>query len=122
MTRLRMNIKNQSKKPLKARDGKKCCRGRRCNFIKTYRLQCKKISRNKNSKTRKKTQESSSKTKSTQEKINSDPKAPKMATRPRSQLKPVPEKLKNYFTEQDEEYFSNQETNDVFVSGKSRKK
>ena len=45
-----------------------------------------------------------------------------MATRPSSRLKSVPERLENYFTEQDEEYFSSQETDDVFVSGKSRKK
>ena len=70
----------------------------------------------------KKQQESSSKTKSIEEKINSNPKAPKMATRSSSRLKSVPERLKNYFTEQDEEYFSSQETDDVFVSGKSRKK
>ena len=37
-----------------------------------------------------------------------------MATRPSSRLKSVPERLKNYFTEQDEEYFSSQETDDVF--------
>ena len=72
----------------------------------------------------KKQQESSSKTKSTEEKekVNSNPKAPKMATRSSSRLKLGPERLKNYFTEQDEEYFSGQETDDVFVSGKSRKK
>ena len=34
----------------------------------------------------------------------------------------MPERLKNYFTEQDEEYFSSQETDEVFISGKSRKK
>ena len=45
-----------------------------------------------------------------------------MATRSSSRLKSVPERLKNYFTEQDEEYFSSQETDDVFVSGKSRRK
>ena len=70
----------------------------------------------------KKQQESSSKTKSTEEKINSNPKAPKMATRSSSRLKSVPERLKNYFTEQNDEYFSSQETDDVFVSGKFRKK
>ena len=82
----------------------------------------KKTSRNKNSKSRKKQQESSSKTKSTEESINSNPKAPKMATRSSIRLKLVPERLNNYFTEQDEEYFSSQETDLVFVSGKSRKK
>ena len=70
----------------------------------------------------KKQQESSSKTKSTEEKINSNPKAPKMDTRSSNRLKSVPERLKNYFTEQDEVYFSSQETDDVFVSGKSTKK
>ena len=82
----------------------------------------KKTSINKNFKTRKKQQQSSSKTKSTEEKINSNPKASEMATRSSSRLKSVPERLKNYFTEQDEEYFSSQETDDVFVPGKSRKK
>ena len=56
----------------------------------------------------KKQQESSTKTKSTEEWINSNPKAPKMATRSSSRLKLVPERLKNYFTEQDEEYSSSQ--------------
>ena len=45
-----------------------------------------------------------------------------MTTSSSSRLKLVPEKLKNYFTEQDEEYFSSQETDDFFVSGKFRKK
>ena len=44
-----------------------------------------------------------------------------MATGSSSQLKLVPEKLKNYVTEQDKEYFSSQETDDVFVSGESGK-
>ena len=56
----------------------------------------------------KKQQESSSKTKSTEEWTNSNPKAQKMATRSSSRLKSVPERLKNYFTEQDEEYSSSQ--------------
>ena len=47
-------------------------------------------------KTEKKPQKSSCKTKSTEEKINSDPKAPKTATRSSSRLKSVPEKLKNF--------------------------
>ena len=62
----------------------------------------KKSRRNKNCKTGKKPQESSSKTKSTEENNNSDLMAPKMATRSSSRLKSVSEKLKNYFTEQDE--------------------
>ena len=37
-----------------------------------------------------------------------------MATKSSSRLKSVPEKLKNYLTEQDEEYFSSQENDDVF--------
>ena len=48
-----------------------------------------------------------------------------MATRSSGRLKLVPEKFEKlniYFTEQDEEYFSSQQTDDVFVSGKSRKK
>ena len=48
-------------------------------------------------------------------------KAPKMATRSSSRSKSAPEKITKYFTEQDEEYFSSQETDDVFVSGKPRK-
>ena len=47
--------------------------------------------------------------------------APKMATRSSSRLKSVPEKLKNYFIEQDDEHFSSQETVNVFVL-KIRKK
>ena len=94
-----------------------------CKFFKTYRVHWKKNQqKQKFQNQKKKPQESSSKTKSTEEMINSDPKAPKMATRSSSRLKSVPEDLKNYFTEQDEEYFSSQETDDVFVSGKSRKK
>ena len=42
-----------------------------------------------------------------------------MTTSSSSRSKSVPQKLKNYFTEQDEEYFSSQETDDVFVSRKS---
>ena len=80
----------------------------------------KKAAETKNPKPEKKPQESSSKTKSSDEKINSDPKASNMATRSSSPLKSVPVKLRNYFTEQDEEYFSRQETNDVFVSRNSR--
>ena len=45
-----------------------------------------------------------------------------MDTRSSNRLKSVPERLKNYFTEQDEVYFSSQETDDVFVSGKYTKK
>ena len=70
----------------------------------------------------KKQQESSSKRKSIEEKINSNLKAPKMATRSSSRLKSVPEGLKSFFTELYEEYFSSQQSDDVFVSGKSRKK
>ena len=61
------------------------------------------------------------KQKSTEEKINTDPKAPKMSLKSSNQLKLVPEKLRNYFIEQDEGYFSSQETDDVIVSGKSQK-
>ena len=76
----------------------------------------KKAAESKIPKPEKKPKESSSKTKSTEEKINSDPNAPKMAKRSCNRLRPVPEKLKNYFTEQNEdEYFSSQETDDVFV-------
>ena len=68
----------------------------------------------KNPKPERKPQESSSKTKSTEQKINGDLRAIKMATNSSSRLKSVPEKLKNYLTEQDEEYFSSQENDDVF--------
>ena len=59
---------------------------------------------------------------STEEKINSDPRALKKSTRSSSLFKLVPEKLKNYVKEQDEEYFSGEEANDGFVSGESSKK
>ena len=45
-----------------------------------------------------------------------------MATRSSSRLKSVPEKLKNYFAEQDDEYLRTEEADDVFVPGKFRKK
>ena len=51
-----------------------------------------KNSRNKIQKPEKKPQESTSKTKSTEEKINTDCKAPKMANRSSSRLKLVPER------------------------------
>ena len=124
MTRLRMKLKTRRNKPLKerAKEGKNCCRGTRYNFVKTCRVHWKRSSRNKNSKTCKKPHESSSKTKSTEEKINIDPKAPQIATTSSSRLKSLPEKLQNYFTDQDNEYFISQETDNVFVSRKSRKK
>ena len=105
-----------------ARGGTKFCRGGRCNFLKTYRVHWKKAAETKIPKPEKKPLESSNKTKSTEEKINSDPKAPKKATGSSSRLRSVPEKLKYYFTEKDEEYSSSQETDYVCVSGKSRKK
>ena len=46
----------------------------------------------------------------------------KMATKSGSRLKSVPDKIKNYYTEQDEKYFRIQETDYVFVLGKFRKK
>ena len=92
------------------------------NFIKITEYTEKKPAETKIPKPEKKQQESSSKTKSTEEKFNSNPKASQMATRSSSRLKLEPERLKKYITEQDEEYFSSQETDDVFVSGKSRKK
>ena len=45
-----------------------------------------------------------------------------MAKSSSCRLKLVPDKLKNYFTEQDEEYFSSQGTDDDFVPRKSKKK
>ena len=44
-----------------------------------------------------------------------------MTPRFSSRLKSVLEKVKNYFTEQDEEYFSSQETDDSFVAEKLKK-
>ena len=122
MKRLRMKLKNQSKKALKGK--------RRHKMFPREEVQLheklpstlkKKPAETKIPKPEKKQQDSSSK-KSTEEKINSNRKAPKMATRSSSRLKSVPERLKNYFTEQGGEYFSSQETDDDFVSGKSRKK
>ena len=123
MKRLRMKLKNQSKKPLKGKRRHKMYvpEGGGATSSKASEYTEKKSAETKIPKTEKK-QESSSKTKSTEEKINSNARAPKMATRSDSRLKSVPERLKNYFTVQDEEYFSSQETDDVFVSGKSRKK
>ena len=123
MTLLRMKLKNQSKETLKGNRRQKCCRGRRCTFIKAYRVHWKKSSRNKNiPKSEKKPNDSSTKTKSTKENIYSNPQAPKIGKKSSSRLKLVPEKLRNYFTEQDEEYFSSQETDDVFVARTPGKK
>ena len=91
-------------------------------FSKRTEYTGKKAAEAKIEKQEKKLQEASSKTKSTEEKVNSDAKAPKRATRSSSQLISLPMKLRNYFTGQDEEYFTNQETDDVFVSEKYRKK
>ena len=95
MTRLRMKLQNQSKKPLK---GKK---REEVQLLQHLQNALEKCSTNENSRIRKKPQESRNKTKSNEEKNNCDPKAPKQATRSSSQKKSVPEKLKNYFTEQD---------------------
>ena len=115
MTGLRMKLKNQSKKPLKCKRMQINLPSDEMQLLRNLQSTLKKSGRNKISKTKKST-------KSTEEKINSAPKAPKMATRSGSQLKSVPEKLKNFFTQQDEKYFSGQETDDVSVSGKFRKK
>ena len=114
--------KESKQKILEGKKRQTKCRGRRCNFFKTTEYTGKEVAETKNQKTEKKPQESSSKTKTTEENTNSDPKAPKMAKKSRSRLKSVSDILKNCFTEQDEEYFISQETDDVFVSGKSRKK
>ena len=45
----------------------------------------------------------------------------KRAIRSSSRLNSVPEKLKIYFTRQDENYFSPDETDDVFVLGALKK-
>ena len=45
-----------------------------------------------------------------------------MATSSSSRLKSVTGKIEKYFTEQDEDYFSSQETDDNFVSEIFRKK
>ena len=117
MKRLRKKLKDQSKKFLKDKRRQKSLPREEVQLHQNLLSTPEKTRRNKNSKNRKK--ESSSKSKSTEENINSDPKAPKMSIRSRRRLKSVFENLKNYFTEQDEEYFSIQETDDVFVSGKS---
>ena len=90
--------------------------------MKTCRLHWKKTAETKIPKTKRNPQESSSKTIIPEEKIDGDPKETKMATRFSSRLKSVPEKLKNSFTEQDEEYFSSQETDEDFFSEKFGKK
>ena len=95
-------------------------RGRRCNFIRNYRVHWKKAAESKCPKPEKNLRSLVVKN-STEEKINSDRMAPKMTAKSSSRLKSVPEKLKNYFFEQDEVYFSSQETGDVLLSGKSRK-
>ena len=114
--------KESKQKILEGKKRQTKCRGRRCNYFKPTEYTGKEVAETKNQKTEKKPQESSSKTKTTEENTNSDPKAPKMAKKSRSRLKSVSDILKNCFTEQDEEYFISQETDDVFVSGKSRKK
>ena len=81
MTRLRMKLKNQSKKPLKGKRRQKCCRGRRCNFLKPTEYTGKKAAETEIPKQEKEPQESSNETKRTDEKINSNNKAPKLATR-----------------------------------------
>ena len=79
---------------------KKVAEGGGANSCKPTEYTGKKAAETKFPKPGKKPQESSSKTKSTEEKNNNGPKAPKMATRSSSQLKSASEKLKNYFTDQ----------------------
>ena len=122
MTRLKMKLKSQSKKPLKGKKRQTKLPKEEVNLPQKLRRKLEGNQHIKNSKSGKKPPECSSKTISTEEKVNSEPKVPKMVTRSSSRLKLVPEKLMNYFTEQDDEYFSNEEADDVFVSGKFRKK
>ena len=75
-----MKLQNQSKKPLKGKRRQKIL-PREVQFHQNLESTLKKKHRNKYSKNRKKSQESISKTKSTEEKINCDPKAPKMVAR-----------------------------------------
>ena len=118
-----MKRKNQSRKPRKGKRRQKMLAREEVQLLQNLQNTLeKKSAETKIPKPEEKPQASSSKTKNTEEKFNSDPKAPKMATTSSRRLQPVPEKLMNYVTEQDEEYFSCRETDDVFVSGKSRKK
>ena len=67
-------------------------------------------------------QEAISNTKSLEEKVKSDQRAPKMATMPSSQTKCVPERLTFSLLGQDELSFKREENDDNFVSGIFRKK
>ena len=118
MTRQRMKLQNQTKKPLKGKRRHKILPREEVQLHRNLRSTLgKKQQKQKFQNQKKRPQKFSSKTKNTDENINSDPKEPKMATRSSSPLKSVPEKSKIYITEQHEEYFSSQETDDVFVSG-----
>ena len=82
MTCLRMKLKNQSKKTLKRKRRHKMLPWEEVQLHQNVQSTLeKKAAETKIPKPEKKPQESSSKTKSTKEKINSDPRAPKMATR-----------------------------------------
>ena len=82
MKRLRMKLENQSKKPLKGKRRHKMFPREEVQLHQKLRSTLKKKpDETKIPKPEKKQQESSSKTKSTEEKINSNPRAPKMATR-----------------------------------------
>ena len=124
MTHLRMKLKNQSKKPLKGKRRQtnyKFAEGESAISPKPTEYTGNKATETKIPKPEKKQEESSSRTKITEKKINGDPKAPKMVTKSSSQLKSVPQKKKVYFSEQYEEYFSSNQTDDVFASGKFSK-
>ena len=85
MTRLRMKQKNQSKKPLKVKRWPTKLTSEE-KLLQNLRSTMEKSNR-KNSKNRKTTVSANSKTMSTDEQVNSDPKAPKMAKKSSSRLK-----------------------------------
>ena len=123
MTRFKNETQESEQETLKGQEkANKVAEGRGESSSEPKEKAGRKSAQTKIPKAEKKPPEGSSKTKSTEEEVNSEPKVPKMATRSSSQLKLVPEKIKNYFSEQDNEYFSSEEADDVFVSGKFRKK
>ena len=105
-TRLRMKLKNKGKKHLK---GKKIETN-----SKTTEYSGKKAAEKKFPKPEKRHMKLVVKQKVLQKRLTVIPRHQKWQ-KSSSRLKSVPEKLKNYFTEQDEEQFSSQETDNVFV-------
>ena len=122
MTRLRTKHKKLELETLKDKKRQKLPR-EELKLLRNLKSRlAKKKAETKIPKPQKKPQEASSKTKSTEKKINSDPKAPQIVTKSSNQLKRLLEKLMKIFSLQDGECFSSQKTDDVFVSGKLRTK